>query len=245
MLGTGFSSWEEERKHEDKMRKAKGQSSTGSGYTTFKKKNPAEEAAERKRVKLIESRIRPDDETYFIPAKTFEGWKYNYVFTTKNDNGTGYFWDGMDAIKELKGELVRPKKKVESTNSETNDESEAPKKKKRKKNRGPTIISDPNNPLEQVHAILQQRREAASGLVANLPPDWEASIDPASKKPYYYNRATGERSWTKPENPKTAQSTASEELPKGWKSNVDKSTGKTYYYNDKGETNWEKPTVAC
>lgn len=245
MLGTGFSSWEEERKHEDKMRKAKGQSSTGSGYTTFKKKNPAEEAAERKRIKLIESRIRPDDKTYFIPAKTFEGWKYNYVFTTKNDNGTGYFWDGMDAIKELKGELVQPKKKVESTNSETNDESETPKKKKRKKNRGPTIVSDPSNPLEQVHAILQQRREAASGLVANLPSGWEASMDPASKKPYYYNRATGERSWTKPEIPKTAQSTASEELPKGWKSNVDKSTGKTYYYNDKGETKWEKPTVAC
>jgi len=246
MLGTGFSSWDEERNHEDKVRKAAGHSSTGSGYTTFKKKNTVEEAAERKRIKQIESRIRPDDKNYFIPSPTFQGWKYNYVFTTKAGNGTGYFWDGMDAIKELKGELVRPKKKVESANSETKDESEqAPKKKKRKKNRGPTIVSEPNNPLEQVHAILQQRRQAASGLVENLPPGWEASIDPTSKKPYYYNRATGERSWTKPENADAAKSTASDELPKGWKSAVDKSTGKTYYYNDKGETKWEKPTVAC
>ncbi|CAJ1966851.1 unnamed protein product [Cylindrotheca closterium] len=246
MLGTGFSSWEEERKHEDQMRQAKGQTSTGSGYTTFKKKNTVEEAAERKRIKLIEARIRPDDKKYFIPSPTFEGWKYNYVFTTKVDQGTGYYWDGMDAIKELKGELVWPKKKVEKATSETRDETEqAPKKKKRKKNRGPTIVSDPNNPMEQVHAILQQRRQAASGLIADLPPGWAASIDPSSKKPYYYNQATGERSWTKPENVDKAQSTASDELPKGWKSAVDKSTGKTYYYNDKGETKWEKPTAAC
>ena len=154
----------------------------------------------------------------------------------------------MDAIKELRGELVRlvKKKKDESSADDTEKDSDAPNKKKRKKNRGPTIVSDPNNPLEQVQAIIQQRRQAAMGVAADLPPGWEASIDPASQKPYYYNRATGERSWTKPENATaTPQPTSSEDLPKGWKSAVDNSSGKTYYYNDKGETKWDKPTEAC
>lgn len=246
-LSTGFASWEEERAHEDQVRKDAGHSATGSGYTTFKKKNPAEEAAERKRVKLIESRVRPDDKKYFIPAETFEGWKFNYVYTTKAEHGTGYFWDGMDAIKELKGELARPKKnKIQTVTAGNNDESETQrKKKKRKKNRGPMIISDPNNPREQVQAIIEQRLQAKNGLLSNLPPGWEASIDSASKKPYYYNRATGERSWAKPENKRTVQPNHSEELPQGWKSTTDKSTGKIYYYNDKGETKWEKPTIAC
>lgn len=232
-LGTGFSSWEEERAHEEKIRKDAGHSSTNSGYTTFKNKNSAEEAAERKRIKQINERIRPDDQDYFIPSKEFKGWKFNYIFTTRPDRGTGYFWDGMDAIKELRGELQRekPVTKIKS-NSTSQEEVSKPKRKKRKKNEAPVMVNDPNNPLEQVAAIIQKRNQS---LTASLPGGWEMARDPSSGKQYYYNRATGERSWNKPEEKDKG-------LPEGWKAALDKSTGKTYYYNKAGETKWEKPS---
>ena len=34
---------------------------------------------ERKRTKSIESRTRPDKKTYYIPAATFEEWKFDYI----------------------------------------------------------------------------------------------------------------------------------------------------------------------
>ncbi|KAG7338950.1 hypothetical protein IV203_017441 [Nitzschia inconspicua] len=99
-----FTSWEEERRHEDQVRKVSGHQQVGSGYTAFKKKNDAEEAKERKRKAQIEKRIRPDDKEYFIPSPTFVGWKFDYIFTTRIDRGgTGYYWDGHDSIKSLKG----------------------------------------------------------------------------------------------------------------------------------------------
>ena len=247
-LGSGFQSWEEERAHEDKVREKAGHASTGSGYTTFKKKNSAEDAAERKRIKQIEARIRPDKEEYFIPSLTFQGWKFNYIFTTRPDRGTGYYWDGMDSIKQLRGDLkdeaVSPSK-TEKAPAETSRE-EKPKKKKRKKNEGPTIINDPNNPMEQVAAVLQRRNQVMGGNSdPTLPIGWEAARDPFSGKTYYYCRATGERKWEKPLSSESSSHNVKElsSLPAGWKSATDKSTGKTYYYNKNGETRWEKPTV--
>eukprot|EP00980_Cylindrotheca_fusiformis_P000716 scaffold168_cov124-Cylindrotheca_fusiformis.AAC.16 len=244
-LATGFKSWDEEQAHEEKVRKEAGHASTGSGYTTFKKKNSAEEAAERKRIKQIEARIRPENEDYFKPSETFQGWKFNYIFTTRPDRGTGYFWDGMDAIKELRGEL---KVDLKSDRSDPNSTAEPSKrkKKKRKKTEGPTIISDPNNAMEQVAALIEKRRQAVTrGSDQGLPAGWEMAKDPASSKHYYFCRATGERSWTKPDKHRNnSQATESEELPQGWKSAIDKVTGKVYYYNEKGETKWSKPSVS-
>jgi len=51
-------------------------------------------------------RVRPEGATYFIKAETFDGWKEDYVFTTKKGRGTGYFWDGMDSVKKLGGGSV-------------------------------------------------------------------------------------------------------------------------------------------
>jgi hypothetical protein len=240
-LGTGLATWEAERAHEAKVRREAGQAEVNSGYTTFRESSTtAEEAAHTKKLKLIESRIRPDDETYFIPAATFGGWKFDYVFTTRPDRGTGYFWDGMDSVKKLRGKLKhdngeQPQQELKSNvnTGDTDDDATKPKRKKRKKS-GPTIIEDPNNPLEQVAKILQKRSQALSGHPnSSLPAGWAAAIDPFSGKTYYFCSSTGERSWEKP--------TESQQLPDGWNLAEDASTGKTYYYHTNGETKWEKP----
>ena len=233
------------------MRIEAGQVSTGSGYTTFKKKNTAEEAAERKRVKQIEARIRPDDKNYFISAKTFLRWKFDYIFTTKSGHGTGYFWDGHDSIKKLRGELIEeeaappPTTETKPTDSDANDDSK-PKKKKRKKNTGPIIINDPNNPMEQVAAALQKRNQMLGlNVDPTLPMGWETARDPFSGKTYFFRRDTGERSWEKPKETETNSDSEekTETLPEGWASANDKATGKTYYFHTNGETRWEKPSA--
>lgn len=250
-LGTGFTSWEEERSHEDRVRKESGQVGTGSGYTTFKKKNSAEEAAERKRIKKIEARLMPDDKEYFIPAKTFQGWKFDYIFSTRPDRGTGYFWDGTDSIKKLRGELseeeagTTPVKGDDDGEKKEEEKIMKPKKKKRKKNAGPVVVTDPNNPMEQVAAVIQRRNQML-GIVADptLPTGWEAAKDPTSGKTYYFQRATGARSWGKPQLPSSSndQPSPDDPLPDGWKAAADEASGKEYYYNGSGETRWDRPT---
>ena len=271
-LGTGFSTWQAERDHESQVRKEAGHASVGDGYTTFKKKNSAEEAALRKKNKQIEARIRPDDKEYYIPCKTFEGWKFDYVFTTRPPSyGTGYFWDGMDSVKKLRGELPSSESSQPSSSSvpgptttaNTDDgEVTQPKKKKRKKvQAGPTIIEDPNNPMEQVAAAIRKKqaeRLNASGH-PSLPPGWEMAVDPSTGKSYYFCRATGERRWEAPdESTTTSTSTSAADvststtplsssesgLPDGWMSALDPTSGKMYYYkaDGTGERTWEKPT---
>lgn len=254
-LGTGLTNWDAERSHEENVRKQAGQATVGAGYTNFKKKNSTEEAALRKKIKQIEARIRPDDKEYFIPAKTFEGWKFDYVFTTRPDRGTGYFWDGMDSIKKMLGgevqdEVVDVEEEEKNSDRKNKDaplDDLKPKKKKRKKQAGPVIVEDPNNPMEQVARLLQQRNQAlAGGGDPSLPAGWDATLDPTSGKTYYFCRATGERSWEKPNAPPTAANTSSDQkdedgLPDGWQSAKDATTGKTYYYHSSGETRWETP----
>ena len=248
-LGTGLKSWEDERKNEDQIRKVAGEAHTGAGYTQFKQKNNAEEAQERKRAKLIESRTRPDDQDYFIAGKTFNGWKFDYVFTTRPNYGTGYYWDGMDSIKKLRGEEVpheepprltskkiRPKEK-----DDNNNDIEKPKKKKRKKLQGPVIVNDPTNPLEQVAAVIQKRQQLLSGQDPTLPQGWEVAKDPFTGKPYYFNRTTGEQCWEKPIASNNKDDNVP--LPDGWETVTDKSTGKVYYCNrSTGERSWDRPT---
>lgn len=262
-LGTGFTSWEEEREHEERIRKSAGHATAGAGYTVFKKKDEAGEAAERKRQAQIKARIRPDDQEYFIPSKVFKGWKFDYIFTTRPERGgTGYYWDGMDSIKQLDGTLTVVEGKNASTPPHNDSKatstismedkekipSSEPKKKKRKKDKGPVILHDPNNPLEQVHAILARRNQQLLGMVTAAPTattdqtladGWETASDPESGRVYYFNRTSGERRWEKPEkqNP-----TNDETLPEGWKSAIDSASGKTYFYHaTTGETKWEKP----
>ena len=235
---TGMKTWQEERLNEAKIRESSGDASLNAGYTTFQNKNAAEEAAARKKRKLIEARVRPDDKEYFVPTKSFQGWKFDYVFTTK-DRGTGYYWDGMDSVKRLRGEL----KEIPPTSTQADDEinescdkvtsTEGTTKKKKRKKEGPVIVDDPSNPMEQVAVVLQQRNYQSE----TLPVGWEAAKDPTSGKVYYYNRTSGERQWDKPEVKEAT-------LPEGWSIAKDPTTGKEYYYHEKTkETRWERPVV--
>jgi hypothetical protein len=250
----GFSSWHQERQNEVVVRALMGNAPLGAGYTDFKQK--PEDAAQRKRHKQIEARVRPDDVPYFVSSSGaeggFSGWKFDYIFTTR-DRGTGYYWDGMDSVKKMRGELDPQRNdnkpevasslssSVPPTTSRPDNDSEADptekmtKKKKRKKLAGPVFVNDPNNPLEQVAAALQ-RRQSTSTTDLLLPPGWQAAMDTTSKSTYYYNTKTGERSWERPGGD------ASTNLPDGWSLTLDVVSGRDYYYNaDTKETRWDKP----
>ena len=281
-LGTGFSTWDEEREHEGKVRKDAGHAKTNAGYSIFSNKkdeSAVEEAKSRKRKANVEARIRPDDKEYFIPSKTFEGWKFDYVFTTRNGpNNTGYWWDGMDSINKENGELKNYETETNTNTTTTTNSSssgttkaidnnndisasKSKKKRKRKKIVGPTFIHDPNNPMEQMQAILQQRNQKLMGITSsstnstdrNLPSGWETAKDPSTGNTYYFHRASGNRSWEKPNaNNASSESISTKDhedkggseklqLPVGWKSAVDQASGKTYYHHTNGKTTWTKP----
>ena len=73
---------------------------------------------------------------------------------------------------------------------------------------------------------------------------WEMAIDPTTKKPYYFSRSTGERTW---ENPLCAGNDKTDDklslLPDGWSKAIDANSGKEYYYHTKSKrTSWDPPT---
>jgi hypothetical protein len=256
----GFRSWNEERKNEVEVRTKAGDAALNAGYTNFQHKNSetAEEVARNKHEKQVRKRVRPEEEPYYIkPADsddgvTFQGHKFDYIFTTK-DKKTGYYWDGMDSVKKLdqgdshadtsihiknKQENASSNRAPTETATETNS---APKKKKRKKAKQAVIIDDPNNPMEQVAAAIQRRQLAAtsatSGGGGGGDVAWETALDPTSGKTYYFCRATGERKWEKPQPEALALP-----LPLGWQSAKDPNTGKEYFYHAAtAETRWERP----
>jgi hypothetical protein len=234
----------DERLLEAKVRLDTGEAALGSGYTTFKRKSDAEEAGERKRRKQIEKKIRPEKKSYFLSSEGFTGWKFDYIYTTR-DRGTGYYWDGTDSIKKLSGIGDFPEEPSgeesnlgEARNVEpaaTHGGSKKQKKKRKEKSKAPAPIAhDPNNPLEQVANAIRKRNETLkappAGLITTLPSGWEIADDKSSGKVYYFKRSTGERQWDPP----------AATLPDGWKSAKD-ATGKDYYYNSTGETRWDKP----
>mmetsp|Transcript_23989 Transcript_23989/g.38142 ORF Transcript_23989/g.38142 Transcript_23989/m.38142 type:complete len:213 (+) Transcript_23989:34-672(+) len=87
------------------------------------------------------------------------------------------------------------------------------------------------------------------GFPSALPPGWEQVLDPASGKPYYCNRVTGESSWTPPVAPMAVPMVApmpvpapAPTLPAGWDMTTDPASGKPYYYNRAtGVTQWTPP----
>lgn len=88
----------------------------------------------------------------------------------------------------------------------------------------------------------------ASAATPPLPAGWEQHTDPASGKPYFCNRSTGETSWTPPAAPASAPAVApsgsdsAPPLPAGWEQATDPASGKPYYFNrSTNETKWERP----
>lgn len=245
-LGTGLATLEDERSHERKIRLEGGEAALGSGYTTFKRKHDAEEAAEKKRRKQIEKRIRPESKPYFQSSTAFCGWRFDYVFTTR-DRGTGYYWDGTDSIKKLNGIGDSPEPSSEPSSElpsagaqdgeSTQDAKSGLKNKNKRKHDSPAaVVDDPNNPLEQVVNAIRRRNEALKQPPAGLttiPNSWETALDPSTGKTYYFNRSTGQQQWDPPAG----------QLPEGWKSATDSASGKVYYFHVDGTTTWVKPSV--
>ena len=227
---SGMKSIQEERRNEEKIRISGGDSKMGSGYTVFKRKgHDRGEIAERKRLKCVEERTRPEDAKYYIKAETFGGWKEDYVFTTR-DRGTGYFWDGMDSVKKLKGASLPGTENASSLNK---DDAEQPakkvKKKKKKKDK-------------------KSKKEQQTAPQSDLPSGWAEAIDPTSGKNYYYNHQLNKTVWEKPtstsgnEMQEIIKDKDGEKGSNGWEEAKDPSTGKTYNYNRSlNKTTWERP----
>lgn len=131
------------------------------------------------------------------------------------------------------------------------------------------------NPYEQVSAAIARKAQAKAqapapaasaasgpdaqrqGAATRLAGQWESSVDPNSKRTYYFNRTTGVTSWTMPEEaagdarPKpgsafsssSASPTAASASKAKWHKTKDPVTGKTCWYNRaSGETRHTKPT---
>lgn len=239
----GMTSLRDEQANEAKIRKEAGDREAGSGYTDFKRNSDHEEAAERKRRKLITERMRPDDMSYFLQAETFEGYKFDYVFTTRDTRGTGYYWDGMDSLKK---ELGQPP--THSTNNEGGENGDdtagttkksKTKKKKKKKVREPIFApeSDEFNPMEQVAQAILRRNQAMGAPHASL-----QTVD--------HTRADAAALGVDSSILNSAQSTASSQtlepelVAAGWESAKDPNSGKTYYFKrSTNERSWGKPIV--
>ena len=237
----GTQSLKDERTNEANIRKEAGDRALGEGYTEFKRKTDHEEIAARKRRKMILDRVRPDDAIYFIEAETFEGSKFDYVFTTR-DRGTGYYWDGMDSLKRELGQTAAD----EQTSSNGGDDNVEPdanldsktksKKKKKKKSQEISDVlvpeSDPFNPMEQVAAAIARRNQA---LQVHLTTDTDNST--------MISDAAALGANTKAFQTTTAKETLEAELiAAGWKSAKDPNSGKIYYFNRKtDERSWTRP----
>jgi len=107
----------------------------------------------------------------------------------------------------------------------------------------------------EILALEEQRRQellAARQLAASSPSEavqeeeWVECRDPASGKPYWYNRATGESSWVKPGSQQLQSNGGGvvppSQLASQWVEYKDDSSGLSYWYNTKtGESVWENP----
>ena len=192
----------------------------------------------------MEERTRPDDVPYFIKPKrsdmnanvnanvngdngnrngvhvhevTFEGWKEDYVFTTR-DGMTGYFWDGMDSFRKL---LEKGNSNGDGDdNGNVNDNGRyghaiinnssasfggynkvATKKVKTKKKKKKKQSKDEN--VTNVNANVNTNVNTNAGNVqtdAGLPMGWSSAVDPSSNKTYYYNVQLNQTVWEKPKS---------------------------------------------
>ena len=87
----------------------------------------------------------------------------------------------------------------------------------------------------------------------DLPPHWEAKVDPGSGKTYYVNHQTKATTWEKPAMPPPSAGAGAApapefappplpDLPPGWEAKTDYNTGRTYYVQPAtGKTQWELP----
>ena len=255
-LGTGMQNRDDEKRHEDRIRRETGLAPSGSGYTAFKRSIDQDAVASAKRAKLVADRVRPEEKRYYIAAEAFEGWKEDYVFTTR-DRGTGYYWDGMDSLKKQLGlssggpssAVVAEETGAKDIGAGNDDDDALPedtatsKKKRKKKKKSKSkdadvaahIEDDSNNPMDQISAAIRRRNQlmmhppGSAGRAAAAAGLVDASAAAAD--------AIGLMGSGLP-----SQVTAL--AAKGWEKAKDPSSGKEYYFNRKtGGRSWDNPLL--
>lgn len=233
----GTTSIRDEQANEAKIRREAGDREAGAGYTVFKRKTDAEEVAERKRAKLVLGRVRPDDMPYFLQADTFEGYKFDYVFTTRDTRGTGYYWDGMDSLRKEMGQPPTYEA-TESVNDdeETTKKSKSKKKKKKIRELESMPESDEFNPMEQVAQAILRRKQAMDAPPSNLLGVTNTIADAAA--------LGADSSALELASYITPQSLEPELIAAGWESAKDPNSGKTYFFRrTTNERSWKKPDL--
>ena len=261
-----FSSVKEERSNEIQIRKETNQPIMGSGYTSFKKKRGNnDDANTKKQQKMIEQRIRPDDQIYFISSSTFTGWKKDYIFTTRDGRGTGYYWDGMDSLKEQQQKQQTSTIETETVRNTIHPPIQKKKKKKKKKEKKSNGRNSDDyqqqksmdsiiNPMDQVKNAIQQRQESQQHSVYNdtsnngsLLSDngWKEATDPTTKKTYYYQSSTGKRQWEKPTSEEHLQQQDGVKMNNTIRMNIQSIelaalTGKKVPARQKNDNDWEE-----
>ena len=243
-VGLGIKSINDERSIEAEVRKEAGDREVGAGYTVFKTTDDHEERAAQKKRKLILDRVRPDDATYFMKAETFEGYKEDYVFTTK-DRGTGYYWDGMDSVKRELGQSPTYSGSSEGGAMTVGgaDRGNHPKekvrtKKRKKKSVEATAVpdSDPYNPMEQVAQAILRRKQALdappSVLLGMLTTASDAAALGAGAEAVKLLASS------------QVETLEPELVAAGWEATKDPTSGKTYYFRrSTNEQCWNKPAL--
>mmetsp|Transcript_39861 Transcript_39861/g.83786 ORF Transcript_39861/g.83786 Transcript_39861/m.83786 type:complete len:343 (-) Transcript_39861:134-1162(-) len=240
----GTKSIRDEQVNEAKIRRDAGDREVGAGYTVFKRKSDHEEIAAEKKRKLVLDRVRPDDMPYFLPAETFDGYTFDYVFTTRDNRGTGYYWDGTDSLKKELGQApthseVTP---IEDEDGATETAKKTKtKKKKKKKSRDIEHIpeSDQFNPMEQIAQAIQRRNQ----LAMDAPPT--RSQNGATIARADAAALGADSSVLNTTSSSEAKETLEPELvAAGWETTKDPNSGKLYYFRrSTNERSWSKPNL--
>mmetsp|Transcript_21200 Transcript_21200/g.45305 ORF Transcript_21200/g.45305 Transcript_21200/m.45305 type:complete len:341 (-) Transcript_21200:117-1139(-) len=234
----GTKSIRDEQANEAKIRRDAGDREAGAGYTVFKRKSDHEEIAAEKKRKLVLDRVRPDDTPYYLPAETFEGYKFDYVFTTKETRGTGYYWDGTDSLKRELGQAPTYSANVDEADAAAKEApTKTKKKKKKKKIREVSAVpeNDEFNPMEQIAQAILRRNK----LAIDAPPSRSLGFTEAKADAVALG---ADSSVLNMASPSVTETLEPELAAAGWESAKDPNSGKVYYFRrSTNERSWSKP----
>ncbi|KAL7527924.1 hypothetical protein ACHAXR_002193 [Thalassiosira sp. AJA248-18] len=239
----GTKNFRDEQANEAKIRMEAGDNEQGSGYTVFKRKTDQDEITEQKRRKLVVDRVRPDDMPYFLQAETFEGYKFDYVYTTRDTRGTGYYWDGMDSLKKELGQPPTHSSISQGDDdadvaTETKKKGKTKKKRKRVRESAAVPESDEFNPMEQVAQAILRRKQAIGGPPSSLVGITNTKADAVAlgADSIALNLASL--------SPPATETLDPELVAAGWEATKDPNSGKTYYFRrSTNERSWTRPSL--
>ena len=192
---------------------------------------------------------------YFIASDTFDGWKEDYVFTTR-DRGTGYYYDGMDSAKKQLGIAIGTATTTSSSSPGRSDggpdalsadattkkrKEKHKKKKKSKKSKAiaeSPPVDDTNNPMDQIADAIRRRNESMLHPPGSILGG--AGSAAGADAICLTGSGLGVVGAVEPSSTDRTQQLAA----KGWEQTPDPTTGKYYFFNrSTGERTWNNPLL--